>query len=133
MKEYGVLKLGLLLVVLGCSQWNNEDPVGISGGGESGYGKATMTTEQSIVGVWRDTNIGNADSYHQYIFNADMTYNYKYYYNGFINNDINGTYQVRGDILYLYLGDYEIEYKIILSLNQLTLIRDEYQIIFYRY
>jgi hypothetical protein len=134
MKKSNFLLFVIMPFVLGCSQWSGDNPVGVSGGGESGYGKTINTDQMVIVGVWRDTNNANEISYRQYTFNANMTYNYQLIFENIIYDEETGVYEMRGDILLMYSGMHTSEYRIFLSGNQMILeSSDDYQLILFRY
>lgn len=94
----------IFCLILACGQGGNTNPVGVLGGGDTGYGKNAPTFESedgggddtSIVGSWRHDV--STDEYEILIFGADGSFVDRYYYYG-TQYEIQGTYSVSGDYL----------------------------------
>ncbi len=94
-----ILSSLFILIITGCAQWGGDNPLGITGGSEEGYGQnndlylpdpsAENTLDPELLGRWIN-NISEAE-YEIWTFNSDGTMRTVYYQDSY-NFTINGTY-----------------------------------------
>ena len=128
----------LFLMMIGCAQWGGDNPMGITGGGEEGYGKnndlnlpsASGGIDRDLVGTWRTTG----GQYHSYLFtfNADGTFIMEEYYGDYLAANIDGNYSVSGVILTLISLDDYLVYTYFINEDILTLSDGENELVLHR-
>ena len=121
------------LTTMACGSIEGNDPIGVTGGGENGYGgngdRIVQWSAQRLTGRWWTQYYLEDDRY--LTLNADGTAGYKFYDNGELiyfaagvwradgHNFIieipefsprSGGYNVRGDSLFLYAGELAYHY-----------------------
>ena len=125
-----------LVLFSGCGQFSGHDPVGVTGGNESGYGTArSMDAEvdgngggqidANLVGTWI---YDDYDMEEIWTFNSNGTFVYSYYWYGELEMYENGTYSATGSQLTID-GD-TVTYSI--NGNMLTMYWNGYSTTYYR-
>ena len=120
----------IFCLIVACGQGGNSNPVGVLGGGDTGYGKNAPTFEsedgggddESLVGTWRHDVA--ADEYEVLIFGADGSCVDLYYDSGY-QYTMSGSYSVNGDYLTIIIpGLGQFTNRIELSNDSLTIYFD---------
>jgi hypothetical protein len=98
------------LILIGCSQWGGSNPVGVTGGSESGYGATagedvSIDYVQSIIGTWENEEFVEGQTVRTVvIFGANKNVSISRYVNGSNYDYMNGTYQINGSVLTLMIS-----------------------------
>jgi len=97
------------LLLLGCSQWGGSNPVGVTGGSNSGYGGETSQIDisvdysQLIIGTWRAVETSTEGTTTTTItFDEDNEVNININDNGY-NDYLYGTYTLNANRLTLLI------------------------------
>jgi hypothetical protein len=100
--SYFITCLLFSFVLVGCAQWGGDNPVGITGGGDDGYGQNSALnlpqpsdgTTNDLVGSWR-YNV-NQSTYMIWTFSINGNLTATYYYNDNYYSSY-GTYSTSGN------------------------------------
>jgi len=133
--KYTVSAVLILLFIVGCANWGGNNPLGVTGGSENGYGKnqdLNLPTSngggsQNLIGTWRSDT--GADDYEIIIFNSNGTYDVRIYEDGIFQFGLSGSYTVSGNQITLeYEGEFIVLFYTLsddrLILNGVTYYRD---------
>lgn len=145
MKQFKILiALAFLSSVLSiqCSKLGGTDPVGVTGGSDSGYGIFNdiwrtgsgsgngSGVNPNLVGSWRHEYAG--DDYETITFYSNGSFQISYFQEGF-SGTIDGTYSVSGNQITLYIEGETIIITYSLSGDELTLfLQGEGSVVYYR-
>ena len=137
MKKFIILFSTALLISLiftGCSGWGGNNPVGVTGGSEQGYGQGTGAGENLtilLIGTWRHDY--SSHEYTTITFSSNGDWDYKhYYYDNLYDHDV-GTYSVSGNKITITEEGYSVTVTFSINGNELTLTYPgENPITFYR-
>ena len=122
----------------GCANWGGNNPVGVTGGSDQGYGQSgdlnlPSTGSESasqLVGSWRYDH--DRGEYEIIEFKSNGRYSFRYYENGEYIIGISGNYTVSGNTLTIW---YEGEMSMMnfeVDDDSLTLYRGGEVITYYR-
>ncbi len=121
----------------GCAQWGGDNPLGITGGSNNGYGKnndlnlpdGSDQIDPDLVGVW---SMYDYPYSLVYTFNADGTYQIEEYFYDSLDDSYEGTWSVSGNILTLSSNDGSSIMTYEINGNQLTLTQGDYILVLHR-
>jgi hypothetical protein len=126
-----------IIMIDGCAQWGGDNPLGITGGSNNGYGKnndlnlpdGSDQIDPDLVGVW---SMYDYPYLLVYTFNADGSCKIEEYYYDSLDDSYEGTWSVSGNILTLSSneGSEIMIYEI--NGNQLTLTEGDYVLVLHR-
>lgn len=98
-KIYLIITVLLTIIILsGCGHFGEGDPVGITGGGNGGYGENSNTLEPInlnsvlILGEWK--RISSSYRYYIWSFEPNGVFKETEYYYGDVYDIDNGTYEI---------------------------------------
>jgi hypothetical protein len=135
MRKSGVILI-LFMLLLSCSQWGGSNPVGVTGGSNSGYGENEASTpansQQLLIGIWKNTNQEDAEDYTILTFHASAQIIYTIYQNGNVYDYFQGTYSVNGTILQVHIGEEILTYTFYIQNDKLYLTLEDEVYIYYR-
>jgi hypothetical protein len=98
-----------LLMLLGCSQWGGSDPVGVTGGGDSGYGESTgkdisIDYAKLIIGSWENEEIVEDQTVRTVVtFAINKNVQKLIYVDTYQEDYMYGTYEIKGNVLTVVL------------------------------
>ena len=139
--KYTLSVVLILLFIIGCANWGGNNPLGVTGGSESGYGKnqdlnlpaPQMGGDQNIVGSWRNNTGVGAENYEIITFKSNGEFEIRIYEDGIFQFGFGGDYTVSGNQITLY---YEEVPAVVLTFqlinDQLTLFYDGESETYYR-
>jgi uncharacterized protein (TIGR03066 family) len=120
------------LVLLGCSQWGGSNPIGVTGGGNSGYGGETSQIDitvdysQLIIGTWRSVETSTEGTTTTTMtFEADNEVYININDNGY-NDYYYGTYTLNGNVLTLLINGDTITSTCTISNDKLYITIEEF-------
>jgi hypothetical protein len=136
---YSIISLFFTILIIGCAQWGGDNPLGITGGSEEGYGQGSDLnlpdpsggSNSNLVGSWR-YNYPDSYDYMTWTFNANGNLEVRYHLDGedfslfgtystsgnaitinLFQEPVDGTYSINGDQLTIYIeGDVIILYRV---------------------
>ena len=111
----------VILIFSGCANWGGNNPVGITGGSDQGYGEAKdldlpsvgSGSEASLIGSWRHEY--SSGEYEIITFNQNGKFSMSYYDDGFLQFSFSGNYSTSGTSITLFVegqplsGNYSIQ------------------------
>lgn len=138
MKKFIILFSTVLLILLiftGCSNWGGNNPVGVTGGSEQGYGQGTGAGENInilLIGTWRHDYYSN--HYEIITLSSNGTWDYKEYYYDILNEHEFGAFSVSGNTITVIMeGEEPFTVEFSINGDELTLTYPgEYPKTFYR-
>jgi hypothetical protein len=98
-----------ILFMFGCANWGGNNPVGVTGGSEQGYGTTSDLnlpapvpgSSSDLIGTWR-ADYGGGD-YELLTFTANGKFNIAVYDNNDLDFSYSGNYSTSGNTLTLYI------------------------------
>ena len=98
-----------MLCMFGCANWGGNNPVGVTGGSERGYGQASdlglsspsSSSSSNLVGSWR-ADYGGGD-YETITFTANGKFTIAVYDKNDLEFSYSGNYSTSGNTITLYI------------------------------
>jgi hypothetical protein len=126
-----------LFLLIGCAQWGGDNPLGITGGSNNGYGKnndlnlpdGSGQIDPDLVGVW---SMYDYPYLLVYTFNADGSFKIEEYYYDSLDDSYEGTWSASGNILTLSSNEGSAIMTYEINGNQLTLTEGDYVLVLHR-
>jgi hypothetical protein len=98
-----------MLFMFGCANWGGNNPVGVTGGSDQGYGKASdlglpsagSSSSSNLIGSWR-SDYGGGD-YETITFTDNGKFNLAVFENNDLDFSYSGNYTTSGNSITLYI------------------------------
>jgi hypothetical protein len=140
MKKIFYASTGILLTVLllvGCARWGGNNPVGVTGGSEEGYGEfkdlgiiSSSGSSAQLVGTWRH-DYGGGD-YEILEIQSNGRFQISVYDNNNLELEYSGNYTVSGNTITLWIEGQPVTVNYSLDGDFLTLFFEGEQTTYYR-
>jgi hypothetical protein len=135
--NYLMIPFIFLFLLIGCAQWGGDNPLGITGGSNNGYGKnndlnlpdGSGQIDPDLVGVW---SMYDYPYLLVYTFNADGSFKIEEYYYDSLDDSYEGTWSASGNILTLSSNEGSAIMTYEINGNQLTLTEGDYVLVLHR-
>lgn len=134
-KAFAYISIAMMvsLLVVGCGHRSGNNPLGVIGGGEDGYGSLGSVGggsfnggggqhDASLVGTWRWE--GTDNNYELLTFTSNGTFVANYYVGGELFLTVNGTYSTSGNTLTFFIEGESGEATYSIVGNTLTITED---------
>ena len=127
-----------IFFLVSCANWGGNNPVGVTGGSEQGYGESGdlnlpssgSESAEKLIGTWRH-DYGGGD-YEILEFKSNGKYEVEFYENNDYEFGYSGNYSVSGNIITLWIEGQPITVTYSLSGDQLRLSQGGETAIYYR-
>jgi hypothetical protein len=123
-----IVSLLFVFMITGCAQWGGDNPLGLTGGSNEGYGQnndlnlpdssSGNAIDPELVGLWSTSGEWIMV---MFSFTAEGVFTRDTYYGGTLRDSMEGIYSVSENILTLRSDDITITYVYSITGNYLTL------------
>ena len=127
-----------IFFLVSCANWGGNNPVGVTGGSEQGYGESSdpnlpssgSESPEKLIGTWRH-DYGGGD-YEILEFKSNGKYEVEFYENNDYEFGYSGNYTVSGKTITLWIENQPFTLTYSLSGDQLRLSQGGETAIYYR-